>query len=370
MSEKTILIVIDGCAAAYISKDYTPHLYEMGKAGFYSTVKAAMPSVTNVNHASILSGKFPDEHGVLGNYYYDRQTGKEGCIETSQAMKTESVIDVYRRRGKRTALLTVKGKVLDVFGRQADIGINLQRPEAAVWERLQLEAPPQVASLETYEWIFKACYQVLTIEDPDFIYCTTNDYMMHHYAPDSKQAHAVMQCIDRWIGKLYEVDPGREIYITADHGMNPKSRCIDLQKKLAAAGYKTFCLLPLKDRYIENHPHQEGGAAYVYVWEEAHIPAVLEYMKQCDYIDTAYDAATAAGAYHLPVHGIGDILAFCSEDAVFAELDGEASEMYIHSRTHGSLYERDIPLIAVNARRNAAYYTYTADIVRAILEDG
>ena len=144
-------------------------------------------------------------HGVLGNYYYDRQTGKEGCIETSQAMKTESVIDVYRRRGKRTALLTVKGKVLDVFGRQADIGINLQRPEAAVWERLQLEAPPQVASLETYEWIFKACYQVLTIEDPDFIYCTTNDYMMHHYAPDSKEAHGIgsLSCRQGVCGRLY-----------------------------------------------------------------------------------------------------------------------------------------------------------------------
>lgn len=363
---KTLIIVIDGCAADYITKENTPNLYRLAEAGFYSKVKSAIPSVTNVNHASILSGSFPNNHGVVGNYYYDRGTGKEGFIEDSHHMKAESIIDIYSKQSKSTALLTVKGKVLEVFGENVGIGINLQKPEPALMERLGLETPPNVASFEAYDWIFKACYQVITIDNPDLVYCTTNDYMMHNYSPDSEEAKQVMQNIDQWIGKIYDFDPTREIYITADHGMNQKNRLIDLQKKLDIAGYKTFCLLPLKDRYLDNHRYQEGGAVYVYVMDKGQIPQVLDYLKECDFVDSVYDKDSAAKEFNLPSDNIGDIFVLCNKDSAFAEL--EQDEQYIDTRTHGSVHEREIPLIAVNARKAESYYKYHVDIVRAIFE--
>ncbi|EGO64217.1 alkaline phosphatase family protein [Acetonema longum] len=366
MSQKTLIIVIDGCAADYITPEDTPNLYRLGQAGFYSKIKSAIPSVTNVNHASILSGSFPDRHGVVGNYYYDRATGSEGFIEDSRHMKAQSVIDMYSRQGKSTALLTVKGKVLEVFGANARIGINLQKPEPALLKRLDLDTPPGVASFEAYDWIFKACYQVLSRENPDLVYCTTNDYMMHNYAPGSPEAKKVMQTMDRWIGRIYDLDPAREIYITADHGMNKKSRLIDLQKKLDMAGFNTFCLLPLKDRYLENHRCQEGGAVYVYVLAEGQIPKVLDYLKGCDFIDRFCDKAAAAEEFNLPADNIGDIVVLSNQDSAFAELTQD--ERCVETRTHGSLHEREIPLIAVNARKEAEYYQCNSDIVRFILE--
>lgn len=56
----------------------------------------------------------------------------------------------------------------------------------------------------------------------------------------------------------------------------------------------------------------------------------------------------------------------CNKESAFAEL--EQAEQYTDTRTHGSLHEREIPLIAVNARKAANYYEYHIDIVRAILE--
>ena len=366
MSEKILIIVIDGCAVDYITKENTPNLYRLSEAGFYQKVKSAIPSVTNVNHASILSGSFPNSHGVVGNYYYDRSTGSEGFIEASHHMKGKSIFDVYKKFGKSTALLTVKGKVLEVFGENAGIGINLQKPDVSVLEKFALESPPHVASFEAYDWIFKACYQVISIENPDLVYCTTNDYMMHNYEPDSEEAKKVMQNMDKWIGQIYDLDHDREIYITADHGMGRKTRLIDLQKKLDAAGYETFCLLPLKDRYLENHKYQEGGAVYVYVLNEDQIPDVMNYLTRCDFIDYVYDKDSAAKEYGLPNDNIGDIFVLCNSESAFAEL--KQDERYVTTRTHGSLYEREIPLIAVNAKKGAKEYEYSVDIVKAILE--
>lgn len=364
MSEKILILVIDGCAIDYITKETTPNLYRLGRAGFFKTVKSAIPSVTNVNHASILTGKFPIQHGVVGNYYYDRSSGSEGFIESSHHMKQESLLDFFKEQGKSTALLTVKGKVMEVFGANAGISVNLQKPEAAMLERLNLDTPPHVASFEAYDWIMKACYQVLTLENPDLVYCTTNDYVMHNYAPDTQEAKEVMGTLDRWIGRIYDLDPGREIYITADHGMNQKSRLIDLQKKLDQAGFSTYCLLPLKDRYLENHRYQEGGAAYVYVLEEDQIPGVQDYLNQCEDIERTYDKVVAAAEFHLPEDQIGDLLVLSSRFSAFAELDRE--EVHLETRTHGSLYEREIPLIAVNARKEAESYQFNLDIARFI----
>ena len=364
MSGKTLIIVIDGCSTDYITKENTPNLYRLGYAGFYKKIKSAIPSVTNVNHATILSGSFPNNHGVVGNYYYDRQTGNEGFIESNRHMKAETIIDIYKKLGKSTALLTVKGKVLEVFGTNAQIGINLQKPDKSLLEKFKLETPPYVASFEAYDWIFKACYNVISIANPDLVYCTTNDYMMHNFEPDSKEAKKVMQTIDQWIGKIYDLDHTREIYITADHGMNKKSRLIDLQKKLDNAGFKTFCLLSLKDRYMENHKYQEGGTVYVYVLDEKQIQNVMDYLKKCDFADLVCDKHYAAKEFNLPVDNIGDIFIISNAESAFAEL--EKDEIFVNTRTHGSLHEQEIPLIAVNAKKEASYYKYSADIVKAL----
>ena len=366
MAEKTLIIVIDGCAVDYITEENTPNLYRLGKAGFYTKIKSAVPSVTNVNHASILSGSFPTNHKVVGNYYYNPDTGKEGFIEAAHHMKVPTVLDIYQERGKSAALLTVKGKVLEVFGQNVEIGINLQKPDTNLLEKFELETPPDVASFEAYDWIFKACYQVISKQNPDLVYCTTNDFMMHNYAPDTQEAKKVMHTMDEWIGKIYDLDSEREIYITADHGMNQKSRLIDLQKKLDYAGYHTYCLLPLKDRYLENHRYQEGGTVYIYVLEKKEISEVMSYIDSCDFIDDVYTKEEAAEKFQLPVEGIGDILALCNKECAFGELEQE--ELCVVTRTHGSLYEREIPLIAVNARKEKEAYEYSTDIVKFMLK--
>lgn len=367
--DKLLIIVIDGCSPEYISLENTPNLYRIAKDGFCKGLKSAIPSVTNVNHATILTGKFPSEHGMVGNYYYNRETGEQGFIESSDFMKAETILEILHKKGASTALLTVKGKVLEVFGRGVDFRISAQNPSDILVRYLDMPSPPPVGSLEVNGWILEACYRLLKKNNPDVVYCTTNDYMMHNYAPDTKEAIAQMKEIDRWIGKIYDLDHTRSIYITADHGMNKKTHLINLQAIMDRKDYKVVCHPPIKDRYIENHIYQEGGVLFLYFKnkQDEKTEEILSFLADSPYIETVCTKEEAAKKYNLPVDDIGDYVVLAAEDCAFGEFEGE--ELITDDvRTHGSLYERLIPLIAVNAKEVPEKYRCSRDIVKILLE--
>ena len=86
-------------------------------------------------------------------------------------------------------------------------------------------------------------------------------------------------------------------------------------------------------------------------------------MEALPYVEQVLTAADAATKYHLPADKIGDYVLFSAPGCAFGECDGET----IHtdeSRTHGSLYELEIPLIAINPAAPADEYHYHKDIVR------
>lgn len=361
--EKVMILVIDGCAPEYLTEATAPNIYRIAReTGFVKTVQCAMPSVTNVNHACILSGKWPEQTGVTGNYFYDPATGEEGFIEEKGFMKAPTILQRCKEAGGRTALLTVKGKVLGVYGEGADIGISAQAPDPGLLERYGLPAPPPIQSEASTEWIVEAACRCIEIDDPDLVYCTTNDYVFHHRAPGSREALAQIAAVDACVAKIFALDPARQVYITADHGMNQKTTIYNFQTIADRAGFNVYCLPPLKDRYVENHIYQEGGMLYVFLKDKGQAAAFFNFAKNHPAVEQILTAAEAASAYHLPADRIGDYVLFSGRETAFGETEGEFIQTQ-ESRTHGSLYEREIPLIAFNPASDADNYLFNKDIV-------
>lgn len=367
MNKKTLILVIDGCAPLYLEQGITPHIQALATRGFYKHIKSALPSMTNVNHASILTGSFPAEHGVTGNSAYDAATGTESFVDRSDFLQSRTLFDSYRAQGLTSAIVAVKGKVLQVFGDGADIGINAEDPSGELLAELSLDAPPRVASAEANYWLLEACRQVIRLKDPDLVYCTTNDYIMHNYAPDSGESIEHMRTLDELIGKLYEENPEREIYITADHGMNNKALLVNMQLKLQKEGFAVTALLPMKDRYIDNHRHSEGGTMYLYLQDREQTEELFEWLKSSPYVEEIFTREEAACELGLHPDKIGDFVLFAPETIVYAQMEEETLRK--HVRAHGSFHEQIIPLAAVNARRPAEAYNYSLDIGKFILED-
>lgn len=363
-----LIFVIDGCAPEYLTKETAPDIYRLAEkdGSFSKIVQAAVPTVTNVNHACILSGLPPEHTHVIGNYFYEPETGKQGFIESKGFMKAPTILQKYKAAGGKTALLTVKGKILEVFGDGADIGISAQKPDSALFDRLGLSAPPQVQSPESSRWIFEAAWHCIKKENPELVYCTTNDFVMHHYGPEADLAKEQIQTLNEYVKRIYALDSQREIYITADHGMNQKTTLINLQTICNRAGVHAVCVPPLKDRYIENHIYQEGGILYLYLQKKEERDRVLELLSAQPAIEQVLSAKEAAKQYSLPENEIGDYVAFAAKDCAFGEVEGTV----LHTnqvRTHGSLYEREVPLIAINSAAPASEYHYSRDIVRHLL---
>lgn len=364
---RVVLLVIDGCAPAYLTRQTAPKLYRLAEQyGFVKQVECAMPSVTNVNHACILSGKWPDETGVTGNYYYCPQTGEEGFIEEKGYMKAPTLLQHYRGMGQKTALFTVKGKILGVYGEGAQIGLSAQQPDSALLDRYGLQPPPSIQSVESTRWILHAAYRCMEADKPDFLYCTTNDCIFHHHAPGEKQALEQVSAIDEYVEKLFLLDPDMQLYLTADHGMNQKTTIVNFQHIAENAGFELFCLPPLKDRYIENHIYQEGGMLYVFLKHRTDAERFARFAGEHPLAGEVLTAAEAAERYHLPQDKIGDYVLLSARGQAFGEVEGE----FLHtdeSRTHGSLYEREIPLFALNPEREASFYHYSKDIAAGLM---
>ena len=360
--EKVMILVIDGCAPEYLNDETAPNLFRIARrTGFIKRVQCAMPSVTNVNHACILSGKWPEETGVIGNYYYNPDTGEEGYIEERGYMKAPTILQRYKSAGRKTALFTVKGKVLGVYGEGAEIGLSEESPDCELLTRYGLAAPPSIQSVESTCWIMDAVYRCIKMDNPDLVYCTTNDYIFHHVAPGQKKANEQIAAIDEYIAKIHALDSKRQIYITADHGMNQKTTIVNFSLSAKRAGFDVYCLPPLKDRYIENHIYQEGGTLYVFLKDITQTEGFFNFTKAHPQEDMVLPKEEAAKRYHLPVTQIGDFVLFSKKDCAFGETEGEVVRTDT-SRTHGSLYERDIPLIAINPAQAAECYSYHKDI--------
>jgi phosphonoacetate hydrolase len=115
----TVVIVVDGFDPAYLQHGFAngtlPTMKSFGKCGFVSIADCSMPSTTNTNNTSIVTGVPPAVHGINGNYYLDPETGKEIMITDASQLRCDVILGVMSHAGVRTAAITAKDKLLKVL---------------------------------------------------------------------------------------------------------------------------------------------------------------------------------------------------------------------------------------------------------------
>lgn len=375
--KKLLIFVIEGCALEYISLENTPNIYRIARDGFCKCVKAAIPTIYNVNHTTILSGKFPCEHRVIGDTVYHPETEELELLKNSDHKEAETIMDFMHKKGASTALLSVRSEVLENLGRNIDFGISVEKPKEILVRYLDMPAPPSVESLQAATWILDACYRLIKKNTMDVVYCATNDAMMQQYAPGSREAIRQMRKIDEWLGKIYDLDHDRELYITGGYGMNSKPYLINLQAILGKNGFDVFCHSPYHENAAdpnakngsEQIPANQSGMRYLYLKGDQNqkTEKLVQFLESAPYVDVMSPKGEASKRYNLPMDLIGDYVVFAAEGYAFADFDGEVMEDEF-ARSNGSLHERAIPLIAVNAAEVPEKYRYSRDIVKIIME--
>ncbi len=360
MGELAVVVCMDGCGPEYLTTTDTPNLDALAGRGWGIDGYAVVPTVTNVNNVSVVTGVFPEAHGITSNYYFDRELGQGVYMESADYLLAPTVFERLAQQGLRSALLTAKDKLRTLLARGASVSASAEKPP--VWLVQQIGPPPSIYTVEANLWLLDAVPAILSLHpELSLIFVSTTDYVMHSYAPDHPESQRHLHEIDRRIGALVEQFNEADIAFTADHGMKAKTIGLDPAKILREVGIDADVVPIIKDRYVIHHQNL-GGAAYVYLRQADSVEDARLRLQEEPGIEAVLGRSDAAGTYHLHPGRIGDLMLLADAWTVFGALAGSRVEVQV--RSHGSLYERTVPIIGCGPRLTDAQPIFSRDLVR------
>ncbi|MCU1260541.1 MAG: nucleotide pyrophosphatase [Bryobacterales bacterium] len=363
--QRTVVVMFDGFGLDYFEQSSMPTLRRWQKDGIYKRVKGVMPSVTNANNTSICCGAFPRVHGITGNSYLDTATGHEEYMEAGNLLLAPTLFELAAKRGVSSALLSSKKKSISLLSKGTSIAMTPEEPPAEWVDRLG--PAPQIYSREINYWLLRAAIHVLK-NRPEIgcLYVHTTDYPMHTWAPEAKESQEHVKTIDDLLGQACAAAPDAAFLLTADHGLNHKRKCYDLEKVLAGMSLPVrIAISAERDRYLKHH-RGFGGTSWVYLKKAADRDKVIAALSSLPGIEAVLTREETASRYSLYATRIGDICVFGDKDTVFGELDQTSTDLPDTYRSHGSTSELNIPLFAYNAKKlpPASYFEHNLDLTR------
>lgn len=372
--EKPVVVIcIDGSEPGYIedaiAAGLAPNLDRIMKTGSNTTALSVIPSFTNPNNLSIITGRPPAVHGIAGNFFYDREAKEEVMMNDARFLRAPTILAEFQKAGLKVAMVTAKDKLRTLLGKGLDftsgtaIAFSSEKADKANKAENGIEnvldfvgkPVPEVYSADLSEFVFAAGVKLLRTFRPDVMYLSTTDYVQHKAAPGTPVANSFYEMFDRYVGELDA--QGCTLVMTADHGMNDKHLAngepdvIYLQEILDekfGAG-TTRVILPITDPYVAHHGAL-GSFATVYV-DDDKSQAVIDHLKAVDGVTVSISAKEACERFELPADRIGDVVVLCSQHKVLgtAAAKHDLSGLTEPLRSHGGLTEQVVPMIANRA---------------------
>jgi phosphonoacetate hydrolase len=370
MDRPLVVVCVDGCQYEYITAAVAagaaPFLGRLlAGAGISIIADCVMPSFTNPNNLSIVTGVPPSVHGICGNYFFDPERGEEVMMNDPRHLRAGTILAAFSKAGAKVAVITAKDKLRKLLGHQmTGICFSSEKADQVTLAENGIEnvlgrvgmPVPSVYSAELSEFVFVAGVKLMERERPDLMYLSTTDYIQHKAAPGTPVANAFYAMIDRNLARFDEL--GATIVLTADHGMNAKHgddgqpNVIYLQDTVDAwlGASKARVILPITDPYVVHHGAL-GSFALVYLPEPKAQRAVAERIAALPGVESVLTRAEAAARFELPSDRIGDLVVVSQQDTVIGTSRDrhDLSGLDVPLRSHGGTSEQKVPLL-VNRR--------------------
>lgn len=371
-SAPLVVICCDGSEPAYMEiameKGLMPNLQRIIAKGENRRGLSVIPSFTNPNNLSIVTGRPPAVHGICGNYLIDPATGQETMMNDPKWLRAPTIFEAFQKAGAKIAMVTAKDKLRLLLGKglvfdgtavafSSEKADKVNMKDNGIADALSLTGMPlpDVYSAELSEFVFAAGVKLLHAMKPDLMYLSTTDYVQHKYAPGSEGANRFYAMMDKYLGELDAA--GAIIVIVADHGMkdkhlsNGEPDVLYLQDVLDAkfgAG-KTKVILPITDPYVVHHGAL-GSFATVYAYGPE-VKDIMAVIASQDGIDAVLDKHEGCARFELPEDRMGDVIVV-SGGTTGSKVLGTSRDKHDLSglneplRSHGGLTEQEIPVIA------------------------
>jgi len=363
--QPSVVVCVDGWDPEYVSQavaqGYMPWMTRTLAAGTAVIADCVMPSFTNPNNLSIVTGAPPAVHGICGNFLYDPQSGTEVMMNDPKWLRAPTILAALADAGRKVAVVTAKDKLRRLLGHKMrgvcfsaekvdDVTMGQHGIEGVL--KLVGQPLPSVYSAALSEFVFAAGVRLMETQRPDVMYLSTTDYVQHKHAPGSPEANAFCRMMDGYLEQLER--SGCAIVLTADHGMSAKTRLdaspnvIYLQDVLdgwLGAG-RTRVILPITDPYVVHHGAL-GSYATVYLTDPAQTGTLAQRIAALRGIELVLTRAEAARRFELPADRIGDLVVVSVRSVAVgsAAARHDLSGLDAPLRSHGGLSEQPVPLV-------------------------
>jgi predicted AlkP superfamily pyrophosphatase or phosphodiesterase len=279
-----ILISFDGFRWDYVNRDITPNFDVIRESGVSAnSLRPCFPSKTFPNHMSIVTGMYPEHHGIISNNFNDYFTSEKFSMgDTIQSRnerwyKGEAFWETAERQGIITA---------SYFWPGSDVSDPYRQP--TYFYKYEHLKPYKERVDGVIEWL-RLPYE----KRPHFItsYFDATDTYGHKYGPDSPGVNQAIAQLDSILGyffqRLQEINlfDSTNIIIVSDHGMTETSfeRTVNIEELLKGYDYQSgdtgpFMLIEPADKDLENvYKKLKENENHYIVYRRADVPEYYHY---------------------------------------------------------------------------------------------
>ena len=357
--QPTVVITIDGEEPEYLddalARGLMPRLAGLlADGGAYARGRAHMPTLTNPNNMSIVTGVPPSTHGISGNHCLLDATGAEPVqLVEPEFLRARTIHAVLRQAGCSVLAVTAKDKLRRLLGSggvpsvSAECAATIGLPEFDLAD-IPCAVGRPVPSM--YDWDLS--HYALEIglaahrrRPLDLLYVSLTDYVQHKQPPGGKMADRFHARLDDLLGAY--LDAGFLIGLTADHGMHAKPRVHYLEDCLHDAGLHGFrVVLPITDPYVRHHGAL-GSFAWVHLSSPRQLAAAREVLGGLVGVEEIYTRAEASLVYEHPPDRIGDLSVAGDASTAFGHSDAKHDLSLVADglRSHGGRHEQIVPIV-------------------------
>ncbi len=275
-----VLVSLDGFRYDYAKKYGATHLLAIAAHGASvpDGMIPAYPSLTFPNHYTLVTGLYPEHHGIVGNSFYD-PARKARYSYTDPKTNTDGswyggtpLWSLAEKEGMRSACFFWPGSEAEIAG---------ERP--SYYLKYQDKFPDDARINQVIAWL-----KLPAEQRPHFItlYYPNVDHAGHEFGPDSPQTAEAVKHVDELMGTL-EKDLNAlhlpiDLIIVSDHGMEKiQGSWIDLNSFAPVIdGFETAGMLlyaPNEEAANKAYQKLKAADASFMVYRRANVPAELHF---------------------------------------------------------------------------------------------
>jgi alkaline phosphatase D len=274
-----VLVSLDGFRYDYAKKFGARHILELAKSGASAPegMIPSYPSLTFPNHYTLVTGLYPEHHGIVANNFYDPARKQKYAVGDASAVTDGSwyggmpLWSLAEKAGMRTACFFWPGSEAEIAG---------ERP--SYYLKYQDAYPDEKRIDQVLAWL-----ALPEAKRPHFItlYYANVDHAGHKFGPTAPDTRDAVRHVDALMGELSQrlekTHLPIDLIIVSDHGMEAtKGDWIDLDKFADLAGFVTagpLLYAPSEAAAEKAYQQLKSASADFKVYRRAHVAAVLKY---------------------------------------------------------------------------------------------